>query len=34
MTYKYILFDLDGTISASGPGIIKSHAVRAYSSRH
>ena len=23
MTYKYILFDLDGTISASGPGIIK-----------
>lgn len=23
MTYKYIFFDLDGTISASGPGIIK-----------
>lgn len=23
MTYKYILFDLDGTISASGPGIMK-----------
>ena len=23
MTYKYILFDLDGTISASGSGIIK-----------
>lgn len=23
MTYKYILFDLDGTIAASGPGITK-----------